>query len=193
MIRLTGTSSASVSRSPRARCGMRSTLRSRQWTSGGCAGAPGRPTGDVKASSVEPLSQPSSRRGEGMSRSVVTVDALVVGAGPAGLAAATALRLGGAGTVLVVDREEQAGGIPRLCEHTGFGLRDLRRVLSGPAYARRWVERAADCGVEIRTRTMVTGWAAQGHAEVTGPGGILEIDARTIVLATGARERPRAA
>ena len=59
----------------------------------------------------------------------MTVDALVVGAGPAGLAAATALKLGGTGTVLVVDREEEAGGIPRLCEHTGFGLRDLRRLL----------------------------------------------------------------
>ena len=64
-----------------------------------------------------------------MSRTVVAVDALVVGAGPAGLAAATELRAGGAGTVLVVDREDEAGGTPRLCEHTGFGLRDLRRVL----------------------------------------------------------------
>jgi thioredoxin reductase len=128
-----------------------------------------------------------------MSRNVVTVDALVVGAGPAGLAAATELRSGGAGTVVVVDREDEAGGIPRLCEHTGFGMRDLRRVLSGPTYARRWVERAVACGVDIRTRTMVTGWAAPGRAEVTGPSGVLEMDARTIVLATGARERPRAA
>ena len=128
-----------------------------------------------------------------MSRTLATVDALVVGAGPAGLAAATALRSSGVGTVLVVDREEDAGGVPRLCEHTGFGLRDLRGVLSGPAYARRWVERAVRSGVEIRTRTMVTGWAAPGRAEMTGPGGLLEVDARTIVLATGARERPRAA
>ncbi len=128
-----------------------------------------------------------------MSRPVETVDALVVGAGPAGLAAATALRSGGAGTVVVLDREDEAGGTPRLCEHTGFGLRDFRRVLSGPAYARRWVERAVACGVDIRTRTMVTGWAAPGHAEVTGPGGVLQIEAPTIVLATGARERPRSA
>ena len=47
---------------------------------------------------------------------------------------------GGAGRVLVVDREDEAGGTPRLCAHTGFGLQDLRRVLSGPAYARRWVD-----------------------------------------------------
>ncbi len=128
-----------------------------------------------------------------MSRSILTVDALVVGGGPAGLAAATALKSSGAGTVVVVDREDEAGGTPRLCEHTGFGLRDLRRVLSGPVYARRWVERAVACGVDIRTRTMVTGWAAPGRAEVTGPNGVLEMDARAIVLATGARERPRAA
>ncbi len=127
-----------------------------------------------------------------MSRQLVTVDALVVGAGPAGLAAATALRSGGVRTVLVVDREDEAGGTPRLCDHTGFGIRDLRRVLSGPAYARRWVARAIDCGVDIRTRTMVTGWES-GRAEATGPDGAVEVEARTIVLATGARERPRAA
>ncbi len=128
-----------------------------------------------------------------MSRTSVSVDALVVGGGPAGLAAATALRTGGAGRVLVVEREDRAGGIPRLCEHTGFGLRDLRRVLSGPAYARRWVERATAAGADIRTRSMVTGWAGPNRAEVTGPDGLLEVEARTVVLATGARERPRAA
>ena len=107
-----------------------------------------------------------------MSRSQLTVDALVVGGGPAGLAAATALRAGGVEHVVVVEREDEAGGIPRLCAHTGFGLRDLRRVLSGPVYARRWVERAVASGVDIRTRSMVTGWAAPGRALVTGPDGL---------------------
>ncbi len=128
-----------------------------------------------------------------MTRPVEPVDALVVGAGPAGLAAATALRAGGAGRVMVLEREEEAGGTPRLCEHTGFGLRDLRRVLSGPAYARRWVERASAGGVDIRTRSMVTGWAGPCRAEVTGPDGLVRVDAHAVVLATGARERPRAA
>ena len=126
-----------------------------------------------------------------MSRTVLTVDALVIGAGPAGLAAATAARGAGAGSVVVVDREDEAGGIPRLCAHTGFGVRDLRRVLSGPAYARRWVDRAVASGVDIRTRTMVTGWSAEGRAQLTAPGGLFEVDARAVVLATGARERPR--
>jgi thioredoxin reductase len=131
--------------------------------------------------------------GPAVSRTVVAVDALVVGAGPAGLAAASALRAEGTGRVLVLDREDEAGGTPRSCAHGGFGLRDLRRVLSGPAYARRWVERAASSGADIRTRAMVTGWTAQRRAEVTSPEGLLEVDARVVVLATGARERPRAA
>jgi thioredoxin reductase len=128
-----------------------------------------------------------------MTRTVLAVDALVVGAGPAGLAAAVALTSGDAGHVLVLDREDEAGGIPRLCAHTGFGLRDLHRVLTGPAYARRWVQRADAAGVDIRTSSMVTGWTAPGRAEVTGPEGLLEIHARAVVLATGARERARAA
>jgi thioredoxin reductase len=144
---------------------------------------------------VVPTSRPGwpKEGGERVTRTVVTVDALVVGAGPAGLAAATALKAGGAGRVMVLDREDEAGGTPRLCEHTGFGLRDLRRILTGPAYARHWVERAAAGGVDIRTRSMVTAWAASGQAEVTGPDGLLRIEARAVVLATGARERPRAA
>jgi thioredoxin reductase len=149
--------------------------------------------GAVRASSAAQRLQRGWRSGDLVTRAVVRVDALVVGAGPAGLAAATALRAGGAGRVMVLEREDEAGGTPRLCEHTGFGLRDLRRVLSGPVYARRWVQRASAGGVDIRTRSMVTAWAGPGQAEVTGPDGLLQVDARAVVLATGARERPRAA
>ena len=66
----------------------------------------------------------------------MTADVLIVGAGPAGLAAAVELRRLGAGHVLVADREETPGGVPRHCAHTGFGLRDRHRVMTGPGYAR---------------------------------------------------------
>ena len=68
----------------------------------------------------------------------------VVGGGPAGLAAATELRRLGASEVVVIEREAEPGGIPRHARHQGFGLRDLRRPLSGPVYARRWVQLARD-------------------------------------------------
>src|SRR5206468_7002720 len=68
-------------------------------------------------------------------RTTMTFDVLVVGAGPAGLAAATALSRRGRSTI-VVEREAEAGGVPRHCAHSGFGWLDLRRVSSGPQYAR---------------------------------------------------------
>ena len=71
--------------------------------------------------------------------------------------------------MLVIDRESEAGGIPRHAKHQGFGLRDLRRPLSGPAYARRYAELAASAGAELRTDTMVTGWSPDGPLELTGP------------------------
>src|SRR5215813_14832964 len=96
----------------------------------------------------------------------VNTDVLVVGAGPAGLAAAVELRRLGAGSVLVADRDEAAGGIPRHSAHTGFGARDLRRVLTGPAYARHYAGAAAAAGADIRLGTAVTGWDGPGR-----PGG----------------------
>jgi thioredoxin reductase len=115
----------------------------------------------------------------------------IVGGGPAGLAAAIELRRRGIGVVLV-EREVEAGGIPRHARHQGFGLRDLRRVLSGPAYARRYAERARASGVELLLETMATGWA-EGTLQLTGPGGRTDLRAGAVVLATGCRERPRSA
>ena len=71
---------------------------------------------------------------------------VVVGAGPAGLSAAAELRRLGAGPVLVADREPEPGGVPRHSWHTGYGLRDLRRVMTGPAYARALVSAAVGGG-----------------------------------------------
>jgi thioredoxin reductase len=118
---------------------------------------------------------------------------VVVGAGPAGLAAAIELRRRGVADVVVVEREAEAGGIPRHADHQGFGARDLRRVLTGPAYARRYAELARAAGAEIRTEATVTGWTADGALEVTAPDGRRTLEPAAVVLATGCRERPRAA
>lgn len=125
---------------------------------------------------------------------VLTPDVLVIGGGPAGLTAAEALagRLG-PGSVLVLDREADPGGVPRHCAHRGFGVRDLHRFLTGPAYAGRLAERAAAAGADVRTRATVTGWAGERRVEVTSPEGRVHVEARAVVLATGARERSRAA
>ncbi|HVO28146.1 MAG TPA: FAD-dependent oxidoreductase, partial [Candidatus Margulisiibacteriota bacterium] len=91
------------------------------------------------------------------------------------------------------DREEQAGGIPRHAAHTGFGLRDMHRMLTGPQYAMRYVRLAADAGVELRTSTTVTDWIGPTTLSLTSPAGIVEVEAKAVVLATGCRERPRPA
>ena len=122
----------------------------------------------------------------------MTRDVLVIGAGPAGLAAARALALGGVRTT-VVEREQHAGGVPRHCDHTGFGVRDLHRAMSGPRYAAELVRRAEAAGVRIETETMATGWTALDEISLTSPTGIRTVSADAIVLATGARERPRSA
>lgn len=114
---------------------------------------------------------------------------VVVGAGPSGLAAATALRHAGVGVVTVLEREQSPGGIPRHTDHLGFGVRDLHRVLRGPAYAARLTDAAVASGADVRcgaTVVEVTG----GHVTLAD-GTRLEADA--VVLATGIRERPRSA
>jgi len=118
---------------------------------------------------------------------------VIVGGGPSGLAAAVALRRLGVEPVTVIDRERDVGGIPRHCDHTGFGLRDLHRVLSGPAYAARYRDLAEFEAVEVLTETMVTGWEGPRGLKLTGPGGRWEIEPPAVVLATGCRERPRSA
>jgi thioredoxin reductase len=130
----------------------------------------------------------------------VNVDVLVVGAGPAGLSAAVELRRLGVGTVLVADREAAAGGVPRHSWHTGYGLRDLRRIMTGPAYARTLLDTAVAAGAEVLVGTTVSCLGGEhsapggGHSAVlTSARGIETVQARAVLLATGCRERPRAA
>ena len=138
-------------------------------------GGPGRAAGD-RSCWVAPMAE----------------DAVIVGGGPSGLAAAIELRRLGL-AVTVIEREREPGGIPRHCDHSGFGIRDLRRVLSGPAYARRYGELAEEAGVEVRGATMVTGSQGGRRLELTGPAGRRELEPEAVVLATGCRERPRSA
>lgn len=123
----------------------------------------------------------------------IQTQVLVVGAGPAGLAAAIGLKRLGVKEVLVVDREPEAGGMPRFCRHWGFGIFDLHRLFTGPGYARHYVKNAQRQGVEIRTQTTVIDWTGDRNCVVTSPAGLQEIQPQAVLLATGCRERPRAA
>jgi thioredoxin reductase len=123
----------------------------------------------------------------------VNVDVLVVGAGPAGLSAAVELRRLGAGSVLVADRESEPGGVPRHSGHTGYGLRDRHRIMTGPAYARALADAAVAAGAELRLGTTVTGLAGTRAVTMTSARGIETVPVSAVLLATGCRERPRAA
>ena len=127
----------------------------------------------------------------------MTVDVVVVGAGPAGLSAARELRRLGVGSVLVADREAAAGGVPRHSFHTGYGLRDRRRVMTGPSYAQALAGAAVAAGAQLRTGTTVTGLAlcsgGPHQVTLTSAAGIETVPAAAVLLATGCRERPRAA
>ena len=117
----------------------------------------------------------------------------IVGGGPSGLTAAAALAGRVDGEVLVIEREAETGGIPRHSEHLGYGMRDLKRFISGPAYARRLTAMAQDAGATLDTEAMVTDWVGERRLQVTSPRGLRTVTADAVVLATGARERPRSA
>jgi thioredoxin reductase len=118
------------------------------------------------------------------------IDVVVIGGGPSGLAAATVLKQRGVDRVVVIERESQAGGIPRHCGHPPFGMREFKRVYTGPVYAKKLVERALAAGVEIRTQTTVVEARSGGELLVTDNAGIGSINARRVIYATGVRETP---
>jgi thioredoxin reductase len=117
----------------------------------------------------------------------------IVGAGPSGLTAAVALASTIDGEVHVLERGAEPGGIPRHSDHLGYGIRDLRRFVSGPAYARRLTDTARDAGAVLETEAMVTGWHGERVMDITSPRGRRILEADAVILATGARERPRPA
>jgi thioredoxin reductase len=123
-------------------------------------------------------------------------DVLIVGGGPAGLAAAAGLSRLGVKRVVVAEREAEAGGAPRHCNHTGFGVFDMKRLLTGPAYAHRRVELLRDTPVELLLSTSVLDLDLSDpgtpRANTISPHGVATISSRVILFAAGCRERTRA-
>ncbi len=121
------------------------------------------------------------------------IDVAIIGGGPAGLAAAVELKRRGITRVVVIERERQAGGIPRHCGHPPFGMREFLRVYTGPQYARKLVKTALAAGVEIRTSTTVVEARPGGTLLLSSNNGMEELEAWRVIYATGVRETPRSA
>ena len=122
------------------------------------------------------------------------IDVAVIGAGPAGLAAAIKAKESGAARVVIMERAEQLGGLLHQCVHNGFGLFYFNQDLTGPEYAHRFIEKATDSGVESLLETMVTEISPERQIKaVNKEAGYITITPRSIVLAMGCRERARGA
>jgi thioredoxin reductase len=119
-------------------------------------------------------------------------DVVVIGGGPTAAGAVRALARRGRRDVVVLEREAEAGGIPRHCGHTGYGLAEYGRLMTGPSFARRL---AAELGVvaDLRCGHTVRALRPDGLLRVVGPQGSYELVGRAVLLATGARETPRSA
>ncbi len=120
------------------------------------------------------------------------IQAIIIGGGSAGLSAAVTLKKNGIEDVLVIEKDEEPGGILEQCIHNGFGLHTFKEQLSGPAYAERYIRMAEECGVRILLNTMVTKLTDDRIVEyVNAEEGTVQVQADAVILAVGCYERPR--